>query len=302
MRSRRYLKSLLAVAASVLLTGMLMGQGCPQSVTITLDGSNLQNLLSSVTGQGDQSGLEGTFQGVSGMGQMQGGRGGWGGPHGGGEWTGGLHGEKDALLWQTYTTAPITATFTPTATGQIVEIAVAANDSASRVTLTVTDPSTAVVATSAAATSSVSKLSFTPETAGAYTLTVTETGTAATKYAVLVTQPLHEGAEGGHGLGGSLLYTTFAAAPVVLTFTATDTTEAIRVALSGDNSASRITFTVTSPSGTTVASVTNPSTSTSSVSFTPSEAGVYALAATETGTASTVYAAKVSQSSQHGHP
>ena len=214
---------------------------------------------------------------------------------------GGRGGASETLLRQSATTAPITATFTP-ATGLITQVAVGGNRSASRITITVTDSGGATVATSAAATTNVTTVSFTPETAGTYTLTATETGTVATRYAVKVVQPYHDGVTFGDETGGVLLRQVFASAPISASFAVADTTEAIKVVLSGDNSASRITFTVTSPSGTVVASVTNPSASASSVSFTPSETGAYTLAATETGTASTVYVAKVVQSSQDEHP
>ena len=214
-----------------------------------------------------------------------------GGGNGGG--AGDHHGlGQGVLLNQTFTTSPFTGTITPVQTGEIVDVAVAGKNSASRLTVTVTDPNGATVASVTSPTTNISTVSFTPELAGQYSLTATETGTASNNYLALVVQPQRQPLP-PHLDDGLILDQTFTAAPITATFTPLETGQMLEILVAGNNTASRVTFVVTDPSAATVAQVTTPSTEISSATFTPTASGVYTLTATETGTAGTLYAVRV---------
>ncbi len=109
-------------ASLSLLTAFMMGQGCPNASTL----SSLANSVLSSSGR--------TRGGVNTTQAGEWGRSGWN--------EGGVGG----LLAETFTSAPFTATFTPSQTGQPVDVVVAGNNPGSRLNFTVTDPSGAAVA------------------------------------------------------------------------------------------------------------------------------------------------------------
>jgi len=206
----------------------------------------------------------------------------------------GIPGHGGGVLAQAFKTAPLTATFTPPQTGRIVEVAASGHNPASRLALTVADPAAATVASFTSPTNNLSTLAFTPEAAGAYTLTGTETGTAANRYVVDVVQP-REFTANLEAAEGKLLELTAAAAPITATFTASQIDQVVHIFVASDNAASRIVFTVTDSGSNTVAGVSNPSANVSSTVFTPAAAGTFTLTVTETGTAGTHYFVLVSQ-------
>ena len=196
------------------------------------------------------------------------------------------------LLARSFNAAPLSASFTADA-NQPVTVTVASDNAASRVTLAVTDASNNTVATTASPTTYVSQATFTPAAAGTFTLTATETGTAATLYTVWVAQ---EAAAPPTPEPPVLLLTqTFAAAPFTATFTPTASDRLIRVVAAGDNGSSRLSVQVADPNGVVVASVTNATTNVATTTFNSAGTGAYTVTVTDTGSASTTYVVHVQE-------
>ena len=103
----------------------------------------------------------------------------------------GRHGGRGpaVLLKQTFFTAPFTSTIQPRQANTPVFVLVVGDDAGSRVSLTVTDASGAEVVASTTPTKNVSHVIFTPTDTGIYSITGTETGTAASLYRIKVIQP-----------------------------------------------------------------------------------------------------------------
>jgi hypothetical protein len=225
---------------------------------------------------------------------------------------GGGLGAMPMLLRQQFTSAPFTATFSPTETGVTIRVVVSANDAASRPTVTVTDSSGTVVASVSNPSDAVSETAFTSAGTGAYSINVTEAGTPATIYIVTVTRAWDGDSDGssvfgggmmgdgsgggmmggGNASGSTVLRQTFTATPFDATFSPV-TGETLRVVVTGNNGGSRLTVTVTDPSGSPVATVGDPTTNVSQTTFTASSAGTYTVSVTETGTPSTSYLLRV---------
>ena len=217
------------------------------------------------------------------------------------------NGTMPMLLHQQFTSAPFTASFSPTEANATICIVVSANDPASRPAVTVTDPSANVVAELSSPSNNVAEVTFVAPEPNSYVVSVTETGAAATVYPVTVTQAwdtpdatsgvVWAGGMLGGGWGGSpssvVLRQTFTTAPFSATVSASETGERLRVVVSGNNAGSRLSFTVTDPSGMVAASVTTPTTNVSQVTFDASTARPYTIAVTETGTPSTSYLLRV---------
>ena len=222
-------------------------------------------------------------------------------------------GVPSALLDQSFTTTPFTATFSPTETGKTITVIVTANSTDSRPAFTVTDPSGAVVAEVTAPSAPIEIATFTSASTDAHTVVVTEAGTAATQYHISVLQPgsggwtpprgPHMGGFNDHGIWGDddmwgtddddhdglagpsiILRQIFTTAPFTATFSVVDTTAPVHVGVAGNNSGSRPAFTVVDESGATVAEVASPDDNISTTTFTPAAAGTFMVNVTETGT------------------
>ncbi len=176
---------LVGFGGSFLALGLLMGQGCPGPMMmpwVDSYGWNSQN--GSSTSQ--------PWDNVNGWGMMGGYGPGYDMMWNNGDWGNDQGWGPGGLLYQTFASSPITATFTSAQTNRAIDIVVSGNNSESRVTFTVTDSSGTTVATADSPTANVSTATFTPSAAGTFTLTATETGTAANAYVVRVMQPWHD--------------------------------------------------------------------------------------------------------------
>lgn len=211
------------------------------------------------------------------------------------------------LLRQEFPSAPFTATFDSTQDGTSIRVTVTGNAAASRPAFTVMDSAGKAVGGVATPTGAISETTFTDADAEPYTLSTTETGTAATLYTVTVMQSgaggsgtgIGGGMMGGGALGAGLspvvLRQTFSTTPFHTTFEATAASETLRIVVSGNTGESRLALTVTDPVAMVVASVTDATTNVSQTALATTAAGLYALNVTETGAASTDHALRVMQ-------
>ncbi len=172
MNNRTGWNYIVSLTGSLLTLALLMGQGCP-GVTSPWDGWGM------MWPYGPGYGMMGPY----GMGYgMMWNTGGWDDAEGWG---------PGALVYQTFTDAPFSITFTVADTDRPIDIVVSGDNQASRLSITVIDPSDEIVAVVEDPSDNFSVAAFTPATAGAYVLNVLEIGEPADLYVARVMQPWH---------------------------------------------------------------------------------------------------------------